>query len=340
MPKLKLREKGINMPSNKKTTGKKSSRRTKKKSTSKKKKKTNTKKTNKNNTVQTKPVEREIVVAGVEEEEENKSDDNLSGIDMEKLDFIPKWWLQEPYRTLLDPELAKNVDLSKYDLSSLIQDFTDRMIKEDLIDFRITGLAIYSSAKLYHRKISGVIDEEEQIKKQEIRERLRREIPRAINQPLRESRKIATSEELFGAMRRAIIETMQKREKLRIRREKQVLKREKQIRVKNRGKLPAEILKHITGKSQTIEERLRSRHRQIQEIINMENSKDKTFSIYYIKNLIYNHPNKNDFEKKCEYINSFEELLFLSSLNKIHIKQEGSHTPILITLKDKTPIKF
>ncbi|MHA1719442.1 MAG: hypothetical protein ACTSXK_07950, partial [Promethearchaeota archaeon] len=207
MPKLKLREKGINMPSNKKTTGKKSSRRTKKKSTSKKKKKTNTKKTNKNNTVQTKPVEREIVVAGVEEEEENKSDDNLSGIDMEKLDFIPKWWLQEPYRTLLDPELAKNVDLSKYDLSSLIQDFTDRMIKEDLIDFRITGLAIYSSAKLYHRKISGVIDEEEQIKKQEIRERLRREIPRAINQPLRESRKIATSEELFGAMRRAIIET-------------------------------------------------------------------------------------------------------------------------------------
>ncbi|RLC98538.1 MAG: hypothetical protein DRI46_11165 [Chloroflexi bacterium] len=251
-----------------------------------------------------------------------------------------KWWLKEPYRSLLDPDLVKNVDMKSFDLSSLIEDFTDKMIAEEYIDFRISGMAIYSSAKFYHQKITGVIRQEEEIQKQELRERLRRDIPRAIAQPIREARKIATAEELFGAMRRAIIGTMQKREKLRLRRERMVAKKEKRVLKRSKGRLPAEILKHITGKEETIEIRLRRRHRQIMEIISLEDADDNTMSMAQFKKMIYNQEKHSTFEKKVKYIDAFEELLFLASLNKIHLNQRTMRTSIGIKLVDTSKIEF
>jgi len=254
--------------------------------------------------------------------------------------LMKKWWLEEPFRSLLDPDLAKTVDFTKFDLSSLIEEFTKRMVEEEFIDFRISGLAIYSSAQLYHTKITGVIKQEEDIQKAEMRERVRRQIPRAIAQPLRESRKIATSEELFGAMRRAIIETMQKREKLRIKRERQNAKRETQVKKKSKGRLPAEILKHITGSSETIEDRLKRRHRQMVEIIRMENPPDKTISMDYFKDMIYHNPDFGLLTKKVKYIQNFEEMLFLASLNKVVLHQEETDSPLYIKLTDQTSVEF
>ncbi|MHA1510871.1 MAG: hypothetical protein ACTSRX_04030 [Promethearchaeota archaeon] len=238
----------------------------------------------------------------------------------------------------MDPDLASNVDMAKFDISTLIEQFIDKMLAEDLIDFRISGLAIYSSAKFYHRKITSVIAEEEHIQREEARARLRREIPRAINQPLRESRKIATSDELFGAMRRAIIETMQKREKLRIRRERKLAKREKQIRIRGKGRLPAEILKHITGSELTIEQRLQKTHQKIKEIIRM-NKDGQTFSVELMKKMIYLEENAL-LKKKVNYIQLFEELLFLASLNKVVMGQKTMRSPIEVTLVDKTSINL
>jgi len=278
------------------------------------------------------PVIKEIVTVGADLE------DNSEISETEVLEKSGKWWIEEPWRSLLDPDLANNVDLAKFDISSLIEQFIDKMLAEDLIDFRISGLAIYSSAKFYHRKITSVIAEEEHIQREEARARLRREIPRAIAQPLRESRKIATSDELFGAMRRAIIETMQKREKLRIRRERKLAKREKQIRIRGKGRLPAEILKHITGSELTIEQRLQKTHQKIKEIIRM-NKDGQTFSVELMKKMIYQGDTAL-LKKKVNYIQLFEELLFLASLNKVVMGQKTMRSPIEVTLVDKTNINL
>ena len=278
------------------------------------------------------PVIKEIISVGADLE------DNSEISDAEVLEKSGKWWIEEPWRSLLDPDLASNVDMAKFDISTLIEQFIDKMLAEDLIDFRISGLTIYSSAKFYHRKITSVIAEEEHIQREEARARLRREIPRAINQPLRESRKIATSDELFGAMRRAIIETMQKREKLRIRRERKLAKREKQIRIRGKGRLPAEILKHITGSELTIEQRLQKTHQKIKEIIRM-NKDGQTFSVELMKKMIYLEENAL-LKKKVNYIQLFEELLFLASLNKVVMGQKTMRSPIEVTLVDKTSINL
>ncbi|WP_457556555.1 hypothetical protein [Candidatus Harpocratesius sp.] len=325
----------LSTPKAPKSTSKKTSTKKLKKKSSKKMKKTTVKK-KKSSSIPKEPVIKEVISIGddLEEQEANK------GEIIEEEPQIKKWWLEEPYRSLLDPDLAKTVDFTKFDLSSLIEDFTAKMVAEELIDFRISGLAIYSSAQLYHTKITGVIKQEEEIQKAEMRERIRRQIPKAIAQPLREARKIATSEELFGAMRRAIIETMQKREKLRIRREQQKAKREKEVRKRGKGRLPAEILKHITGSEETIEERLKKRHRQLVEIVRMENPPDRTISMKYFKKMIYNDQEKKLLEKKVKYIQTFEEMLFLASLGKVVLHQNDTKSPLYIKLVDQTSIEF
>jgi hypothetical protein len=282
-----------------------------------------------------KPVEKEVITVGGSDEDDDSENDGPSKSDLALLE--KKWWLQEPWRSLLDPELSKNFDFKKYDLSVLIEEFTEKMLKEELIDFRISGLAIYSSAKMYHWKISSVIKEEEEIEKEKVKERIKREVPKAISQPLREARKLASSDELFGAMRRAIIETMQKREKLRIRRVRTLAKRETVVRKKGKGKLPAEILKHITGSEETIEQRLKKWHQKLKEIIRLEGNQDDTISFNYIKKMLYNQ-GETLFEKKVKYIHSFEAFLFLASLNKVIMRQDTMKSPIEIHLTDKTGI--
>ncbi len=320
--------------SKKKTTTKKKPTASKKKTTSpKRKSKKSTKKApskRKSQKLPDAPVEVEVITTGEEFEEEQE----LNAQELEKLE---KWWLQEPFRSLLDPELAKTVDFREFDLSALIQEFTDRMLKEELIDFRISGLAIYSSAKLYHQKITDVIKEEEDIEREQARERLRREIPGQISQPLREARKLATTEELFGAMRRAIIETMQKREKLRIRRERIQAKREKQVKKKSRAKLPAEILKHISGREETVEQLLNRWHQKLKTMASL--SSDNLVSSADIKTMLY-EGDETLFEKKVKYIDCFSSLLFLTSLNRIRMEQRTMKTPIQIEITDRKAIEF
>ena len=106
----------------------------------------------------------EIVEIGSEDEEEQEEEDEITEEEIAAFQ-ADKWWLKEPWRSLLDPELAANLDLTQFDISKLIEEFTDKMIQEDFVDFRITGMAIYSSSKLYHKKITEVIDDEEKIEK-------------------------------------------------------------------------------------------------------------------------------------------------------------------------------
>lgn len=223
-----------------------------------------------------------------------------------------KFWQEDIWQVLLDPSLVDSEDLSTYDLSDLLKKFTNQMLRSDMVDFRISGMAIYNSAKLHHKKIKDVIDQEEKQQIEEMRERTQREIPEAMAQPLRESRKIATKDELFDAMRSAIIETMQKREVLRRRRVKRERRREKLKVVKAKGQLPKELLRHITGKEKTIEEILESWLEKIKAKIKLNDGKTTSYRELCRDVIEHEYPD-DTYAQKIKAVELFEALLFLST---------------------------
>lgn len=326
------------MAKQKKTSKKKKS----KKSTSMKKssKTTKRKKTSKKKTVQKKTKQEQLNIE-IEPEKEIKevieaSNSTIDELERERaeLDAVnempEKFWQKGAYKILMDPTLIKSEDFTKFDLSSLLSEFTKEMLKEDLIDFRISGMAIYSAAKLHHKKIRDVIDEEEKVLIREMRERTKRDIPKAMPQPLREPRKIATSDELFEAMRSAIIETMQKRELLRRRREKKIAKREELKVVRSKGHLPKEILKHILGKNQTAEEILQKWFQKIKAKIKLSDRKYTTYE-EMIQEVI-EIEEKDSYGQKLKSVEMFIAMLFLSTGGKLIMTQEDDFEDIKIEI--------
>ncbi|MBY8981963.1 MAG: hypothetical protein KGD57_03380 [Candidatus Lokiarchaeota archaeon] len=245
-----------------------------------------------------------------------------------------KFWQKPPFSTLLNLELAKDSDVAFYDLSNLVNKFFDKMIHEDFINYKVSGIALKTSASLHHHKITSIIKEEEEIQKKEeieqFRQRTRRGIPKTLTQPIQSKLKITSKDELFEAMRAAIIETMQKKEKLRrqrLRKEEQ-LKRRKELSV--RAQLPRELLKHISGKEQTIEELLNSWYNKIKAIIKLE-KKEKTNFFELIK--IINEDQESNLGRKYELVRMFLALMFLSTNSRISLEQNQDFTDIKINLK-------
>jgi len=241
-----------------------------------------------------------------------------------------KFWQGDEWRILLDPTLVKPDQITQYDLSALITDFTNKMLTQDLVDFRISGMAIYSTAKLHHRKIRDVIEEEEQIQIRELRDKANREIPKAMPQPIREPLKIATRDELFDAMRAAIIETMQKRELLRRKRIEREDKKAELHVIKSSNKLPLEILKHITGKERTVEETLDYWFERIRIQIKANGGKDTTYEEMCEKFIAAEV--KDAYGKRIKNIELFLSLLFLSTGGRLTIDQQSDFEEIIISI--------
>ncbi|OLS14999.1 MAG: hypothetical protein RBG13Loki_1317 [Promethearchaeota archaeon CR_4] len=261
-----------------------------------------------------------------EAENRHKGDDEAR----EKIkQIIPKkFWMIDPWRTLLDPSLAKDAEVLNYDLSKLIRDFFDMMLKEEIVDFRISGIATYSAAKMHHWKILETIKEEEKAEEQRQRERLERTIPKAMSQPLRESRKIATADDLVGAMRRAIIETMQKREKLRLRRVVREQKRAiiKQTRIK--GQLPKEFLRQFTDMKMTVEDMLANWLEKIKTSASLSNNGLTT--LFDLWNVI-KAESKTKLEERIKLIHLFQSMCFLANQSSIFLEQDDLFKDIVIT---------
>ncbi|MBN2155005.1 MAG: hypothetical protein JW776_03085 [Candidatus Lokiarchaeota archaeon] len=247
-----------------------------------------------------------------------------------KTELPEKFWQQDEWRVLLDPNLVKSDQITQYDLSALITEFTNKMLTQDLVDFRISGMAIYSTAKLHHRKIRDVIDEEEQIQIRELRDKARREIPKAMPQPIREPLKIATRDELFDAMRAAIIETMQKRELLRRKRIARESKKAELKIVKSTNKLPLEILKHIMGKERTVEQTLDYWFDKIRSQIKNNGGKQTTYDEMCEK--VIAAEIIDSYGQRLKNIELFLSLLFLSTAGRIMIDQETDFDVITITI--------
>ncbi|MFX1340369.1 MAG: hypothetical protein ACFFDK_17295 [Promethearchaeota archaeon] len=244
-----------------------------------------------------------------------------------------KFWQKPKYRVLLDLDLAKDSQVAFYDLSALVDRFFDHMLQEELINYKISGIALRTAANLHHFKISSIIREEEQIQKMEELEKLRqrhsRAIPRTLPQPISPKMQIATKDELFEAMRAAIIETMQKKEKLRRRRLRQEEEKHKRLQRLSQAKLPKELLKHISGKEQTVEELHDSWFNRIKATINI-NNKDSSF--FDLLNIIKDEE-ESSIGRKFALVRMFLALMFLSTGNRLTLVQDDEFKDILINLR-------
>jgi chromatin segregation and condensation protein Rec8/ScpA/Scc1 (kleisin family) len=249
----------------------------------------------------------------------------------EKIDL--KFWQKPPFSSLLDPELAKDSNVAFYDLASLVDKFFNYMLQENLINYKVSGIALKTSATLHHYKISSIIKEQEEIQKKEelekLRERHSRSIPKTLSQPIQPKMMISTKEELFEAMRTAIIETMQQKEKLRRRRLRQEELKTQRTLMTSKAKLPKELLKHISGRDQTIEELHESWYNRIKAKIELENV-DTT--IFQLVDIIKNEE-ESDFGKKFAYVRLFLALMFLSTGNKLTLSQAEDFKDINIEVK-------
>ncbi|MFX1258463.1 MAG: hypothetical protein ACFFAN_11425 [Promethearchaeota archaeon] len=243
-----------------------------------------------------------------------------------------KFWQKPPYSSLLDLELAKESDVAFYDLANLVDRFFSNMLKEELINYKISGIALKSAASLHHYKITSIIREEEQIQKKEelelLRKRHARTIPKALLHPVQPKMQISTKDELFDAMRAAIIETMQKKEKLKRRRIRIEQAKQQKLQMKSKAKLPKELLKHISGKEQSIEELHESWFKRIKATINLNNNNTSFFEML---NIIKKHE-KGSIGRKFALVRMFLALMFLSTGNKINLFQGEEFKNISIML--------
>lgn len=269
----------------------------------------------------------EELIAGFEDEDEDES----PLLQRDKSDI--KFWQEPKYRVLLDLELAKDSQVAFYDLSTLVDNFFDHMLQEELINYKISGIALKTASYLHHYKITSIIREEEEIQKKEELEKLRqrhsRTIPKSLPQPVHPKMQIATKEELFDAMRAAIIETMQKKEKLRRRRLRQEEKKQNRLQRLSQAKLPKELLKHISGKEQTIEELHDSWFNRIKATINL-NNRDTSF--FDLMSIIKNEE-ISSIGRKFALVRMFLALMFLSTGNKLMLFQDDDFKDIVINLK-------
>ncbi|MFX1573077.1 MAG: hypothetical protein ACFFB0_10035 [Promethearchaeota archaeon] len=258
-------------------------------------------------------------------------EDDLALLRKEKMDL--KFWQQPPFSSLLDTELAKESDIAFYDLASLVDEFFDNMLHEDLINYKISGIALKTSASLHHYKITSIIKEEEQIQKKEELERYRqrhsRSIPKALPQPIQPKMQIATKEELFDAMRSAIIEVMQSKEKLKRRRMRKEELKQQRIQLRSKAQLPKELLKHISGKDQTIEELHESWYNRIKATINLD---DKETSFFDLTKIIKDEE-ETSIGRKFILVRMFLALMFLSTGGKLNLSQDEDFKNISIDLK-------
>ena len=244
-----------------------------------------------------------------------------------------KFWQKPPFSSLLDSELAKESEIAFYNLSSLVDEFFDKMLHEDLINYKISGIALKTSALLHHYKISSIIREEEQIQKKEelekFRQRHSRSIPKALPQPIQPKMQIATKDELFDAMRSAIIEVMQKKEKLKRRRIRREELKEQKIQMKSKAQLPKELLKHISGREQTVQELHESWYNRIKGTINL-NNKDSSF---FDLTRIIKDEEDSAVGRKFALVRMFLALMFLSTGNKLNLAQDEEFKDISINIR-------
>jgi chromatin segregation and condensation protein Rec8/ScpA/Scc1 (kleisin family) len=122
---------------------------------------------------------------------------------------------------------------------------------------------------------------------------------------------------------------MQKKEKLKRRRMRRDELKEQRIQKKSKAQLPKELLKHISGKEQTVEELHNAWFNRIKTKIKLD---EKETSFYDMAEII-NIEEKSDTGKKFAFVRMFLALMFLSTGNKLELLQDEDFKDFSINLK-------
>ena len=132
-------------------------------------------------------------------------------------------------------------------------------------------------------------------------------------------------------MRSAIIETMQNKEKLKRRRVRREELKQNKIMVRSKAQLPKELLRHITGREQSVEELHESWFNRIKAKVEFD---EKETSFYEIAKIIVDEE-ESEIGRKFAFVRLFLALMFLSTGNRVYLSQDEDFKDFAINLKKK-----
>ncbi|MFW9879181.1 MAG: hypothetical protein ACFFG0_39380, partial [Candidatus Thorarchaeota archaeon] len=92
---------------------------------------------------------------------------------------------------------------------------------------------------------------------------------------------------------------------------------------------PKELLKHISGREQTVEELHESWYNRIKGTININ---DKETSFYDLTNVIKNEE-ETSIGRKFALVRMFLALMFLSTGNKLNLSQDKDFSDISVNIR-------
>ena len=116
-----------------------------------------------------------------------------------------------------------------------------------------------------------------------------------------------------------------------MRRLRKLEEQNKRVLMRSKAQLPRELLKHISGKEQTVEELHESWFNRVKAKVEFDN-KETTF--FELAEIIKNEE-QSPIGRKFAFVRLFLALMFLSTGNKINLSQETDFKDFLVDLKVK-----
>jgi len=101
------------------------------------------------------------------------------------------------------------------------------------------------------------------------------------------------------------------------------------IQMKSKAQLPKELLKHISGREQTVQELHESWYNRIKGTINLNNKKSSFFDL----TRIIKDEEDSSIGRKFALVRMFLALMFLSTGNKLNLAQDEEFKDISINIR-------
>lgn len=116
------------------------------------------------------------------------------------------FWLQPPWIILTDTLKLKRINLWNIEIDYLIKGFLEKMLLMDLVNFRVSGLALFSASLLYRWKTETLLrtDDETDSEKETVNEEFKLLPP--IIPPFRQTARRISMGELLVALDKALKE--------------------------------------------------------------------------------------------------------------------------------------
>ncbi|WEU39907.1 MAG: hypothetical protein OdinLCB4_005405 [Candidatus Odinarchaeum yellowstonii] len=116
------------------------------------------------------------------------------------------FWLQPPWVILTDTLKLKKINLWNIEIDYLVKGFLEKMLLQEIVNFRVSGLALFSASLLYRWKTETLLkrEEEEDPSRQQIEEEFKLLPP--IIPPFRHTSRGISIGELLVALEKVLKE--------------------------------------------------------------------------------------------------------------------------------------